>query len=254
MLYTAGMDEILIEDKKYVSSKRAAKITGYAKDYIGQLCREGRVPARLIGRSWYVLETAIQDHRFGSTEKQTISSTLEAPRYQAVTEDMTSINRSHLEDADVPNEEFVKNGTPKDLQDSWRAWFDKVANLEPAASEEPVKITRIEEETVAEQGAVSIPVHTLYEPPQEALLPRTFEPEEPLINENNQQVVEVEQAGEKKTVARNNSSIYKVVRAFAILSALIALTLGVIGTGTLDNYIDSIEQATVITGITVYNK
>jgi len=59
------MDELLIEDKKYVSSKRAAQMTGYAKDYVGQLCREGRVAARLVGRSWYVLESAIKDHRFG---------------------------------------------------------------------------------------------------------------------------------------------------------------------------------------------
>ena len=70
------MDEILIEEKKYVSSKRAAKMTGYAKDYIGQLCREGRVPARLVGRSWYVLETAIQDHRFGTTDETAPSASI----------------------------------------------------------------------------------------------------------------------------------------------------------------------------------
>lgn len=37
------MDELIIGEKTYLSSKRAAKITGYAKDYVGQLCREGRV-------------------------------------------------------------------------------------------------------------------------------------------------------------------------------------------------------------------
>ena len=58
------MDEITIDDKIYISSKRAAGITGYAKDYVGQLCREGRVEARLIGRSWYVLEDSIRKHRF----------------------------------------------------------------------------------------------------------------------------------------------------------------------------------------------
>ncbi len=60
------MDEITLDDKTYVSSKRAAQITGYAKDYVGQLCREGRVEARLVGRNWYVLETSIRDHRFGA--------------------------------------------------------------------------------------------------------------------------------------------------------------------------------------------
>src|SRR5271155_2795244 len=64
--YTYNMDEITLDDKTYVSSKRAAQITGYAKDYVGQLCREGRVEARLVGRNWYVLESSIRAHRFGA--------------------------------------------------------------------------------------------------------------------------------------------------------------------------------------------
>lgn len=59
------MNELTIDGKLYISSKRAAEITGYAKDYIGQLCREGHVDARMVGRSWYVLETSIRAHRFG---------------------------------------------------------------------------------------------------------------------------------------------------------------------------------------------
>jgi len=90
------MDEIVIGEKKYISSKQAAKETGYAKDYVGQLCREGRVPARLVGRSWYVLETAIQDHRFGNPSHDSDEAvvpesptapppleTWEFPRYEA---------------------------------------------------------------------------------------------------------------------------------------------------------------------------
>lgn len=62
------MDEITLEGKKYFSSKKAAEVTGYSKDYVGQLCREGRVKARLVGRNWYVLEKSIQEHRFGKEE------------------------------------------------------------------------------------------------------------------------------------------------------------------------------------------
>ena len=62
------MDELTFDDQIYLSSKRAAQITGYAKDYVGQLCREGRVVARLIGRNWYVLESSIREHRFGPAE------------------------------------------------------------------------------------------------------------------------------------------------------------------------------------------
>lgn len=57
------MDEITLDGKTYISSKRAAAITGYAKDYVGQLCREGRVEARLVGRSWYVYEPSLASHK-----------------------------------------------------------------------------------------------------------------------------------------------------------------------------------------------
>lgn len=48
------MDELVIGGRQYVSSKRAAEITGYAKDYIGQLCRAKRIDGKLVGRNWYV--------------------------------------------------------------------------------------------------------------------------------------------------------------------------------------------------------
>lgn len=53
------MDELTISGKKYISSKRAHETTGYAKDYIGQLARGGKIPATRVGRSWYVDEEAL---------------------------------------------------------------------------------------------------------------------------------------------------------------------------------------------------
>lgn len=57
------MDEIILDGKEYISAKRAAKQTGYTKDYVGQLCRAGRLPARMIGRNWYVEESAVSAQR-----------------------------------------------------------------------------------------------------------------------------------------------------------------------------------------------
>jgi hypothetical protein len=51
-----GMDEMHLGNNKYISTKRAAKITGYAQDYIGQMVRTGKVKATKVGRSWFVLE------------------------------------------------------------------------------------------------------------------------------------------------------------------------------------------------------
>jgi len=47
-------DEMQIEGKSYISSKRASELSGYAQDYIGQLSRKSLIEARRIGGLWYV--------------------------------------------------------------------------------------------------------------------------------------------------------------------------------------------------------
>lgn len=54
------MDELEIQGKKYISSKRASELTGYAKDYVGQLARAGKIPGTRVGRAWYVDEGALR--------------------------------------------------------------------------------------------------------------------------------------------------------------------------------------------------
>lgn len=47
-------DSILIEGREFISVGRAAEITKYTKDYVGQLCRAGKVAARMLGRTWFI--------------------------------------------------------------------------------------------------------------------------------------------------------------------------------------------------------
>jgi hypothetical protein len=56
------MDELDIKGRRYISSKRASQITGYAKDYVGQLAREGRIVGTRVGRAWYLDEASILEH------------------------------------------------------------------------------------------------------------------------------------------------------------------------------------------------
>jgi hypothetical protein len=56
------MDELEIDGKKYLSSKRAAREHKYHIDYIGQLIRAGRVAGRKVGRSWYVEEASLKEY------------------------------------------------------------------------------------------------------------------------------------------------------------------------------------------------
>ena len=78
------MKSISIDNEKYVKATDIARELGYTADYVGQLCRAGKVDAQLVGRSWYVSEDSLKGHkktRYRSTKqanKKTIATSLEA--------------------------------------------------------------------------------------------------------------------------------------------------------------------------------
>jgi len=49
--------------KTYVSARRAAQEMEYAQDYIGQLCRGGKVVCERVGRGWFVDLDELKAHR-----------------------------------------------------------------------------------------------------------------------------------------------------------------------------------------------
>lgn len=126
------MDELTIGDKIYISSKQAAKITGYAKDYVGQLCREGRVDAKLVGRNWYVLESSIREHRFGPEAKTEAAAepvelapeppvrTWEAPTYVSVEPEVLIPT---LKAPEKPQPAPDATEAVALMQDAWKEWF-----------------------------------------------------------------------------------------------------------------------------------
>jgi hypothetical protein len=74
LMYNESMDSITIHGEKYISSKRAAEILNYTQDYIGQLCRGGKIPAERVGGMWYVLESATSGENTDS-ESQGVEDT-----------------------------------------------------------------------------------------------------------------------------------------------------------------------------------
>ncbi|XKT74472.1 MAG: helix-turn-helix domain-containing protein [Patescibacteria group bacterium UBA2163] len=56
------MEEVQINGQAYISSKRAAEISGYTQDYVGQLARDRKISATRIGRSWYIDESDLREH------------------------------------------------------------------------------------------------------------------------------------------------------------------------------------------------
>lgn len=59
------MEEISFKGENYVKASVLAEKYGYTSDYVGQLCRSDQVRATLVGRSWYVNEESLLEHRKG---------------------------------------------------------------------------------------------------------------------------------------------------------------------------------------------
>ncbi|MFA5838579.1 MAG: immunoglobulin-like domain-containing protein [Candidatus Paceibacterota bacterium] len=60
---------VLINDKKYISTKKASELTGYTSDYVGQISRSGIIKSKLVGKTKFVEEIEILEYakKFGRT-------------------------------------------------------------------------------------------------------------------------------------------------------------------------------------------
>ena len=172
------MDELTIADQKYLSSKKAAQVTGYAKDYVGQLCREGRVDARLVGRNWYVLEASILAHRFGPEDagiteqiKDSVPETSpwNSPTYMV--ENTPSI-APLIEKTPyiVPTVEPLREKVLTDMQSAWQEWFKSQAKA-PKKLEEP-------SDMLLEATYPDAPVHSPEPETPQIHIERVHEPQE----------------------------------------------------------------------------
>ena len=57
------MQTLNVKGKTYISARRAAEISGYATDYVTQLCRGKKIEGEMVGRSWYVDEESLLNHK-----------------------------------------------------------------------------------------------------------------------------------------------------------------------------------------------
>lgn len=252
------MDELLIEDKKYVSSKRAAKMTGYAKDYIGQLCREGRVSARLVGRSWYVLESAIHDHRFGGLDvkadkENVFSSTWESPRYEATpTERALPVNELDSQPELPPRESADFS---EQLQDSWKAWFERVSVESPGTVQDEAE-TPAEESAPTEEHAdkseegMNVPIRAIHHRPPEELLPRRVY----TTGVSHERETVEESPYLEEVVVMRGGRVFGVVKAVGAVLAVASVLMAVIGTGYFDKYITSSKPVSLMAGVILYDR
>jgi hypothetical protein len=55
-------DDIIMDGKTYLTASEAARLTGYTNDYIGQLCRAGKVEGKIVGRTRYVCRESLETY------------------------------------------------------------------------------------------------------------------------------------------------------------------------------------------------
>lgn len=263
------MDELVIDNLVYIPSRRAAEITGYAKDYVGQLCREGRIEAKLVGRSWYVLESSIREHRFGvvasgapmevaepaTKEPEVVAEETPVAEEELMDEQVTDDSLSTwkpatytTEEADVLEEsrqttylentsseeieEKTQTSQVQEVQNAWQEWFSKNEHVQVGKD---VSDTLVEEEAVEEQESAPEPVMI-----RKASAVRIEEEEEsaPMVSFDNIQPVAVSQVRrEKRGPSRSFQTqrpAGRVLKAVFIGVIIVTLAVTVIGTGSLD--------------------
>jgi hypothetical protein len=98
--------EIIIEGKKYISSRRFSKENGYTNDYLSKLCRDGKVEGMLIGRSWFLfpdsffeLQKSLKTNRL---EKR-IKKTEEGAIHDIETNNQEDLHEQKKETIDIVN-------------------------------------------------------------------------------------------------------------------------------------------------------
>lgn len=229
------MDTLTVDDQIYLSSKRAAELTGYAKDYIGQLCREGRVKARLVGRSWYVLESSIRAHRFGSEETKK-----EEQRLEAEPLGMAWVPPTYISDTTHMLPPLRKSEDPKaleqappvtDMQAVWKEWFDtRVQHIDEAPNDQKSVVeTRAEESAPTDEFVPVRRIEAVYEPTEEI------------------EAAAAEEEYKEEEEPRSSGFPASIVRALALAFTVVVLAATLVGHGIFDYFPESSGiSATVI--------
>ncbi len=70
-------DNVTVDGREYISSKRASELSGYAQDYIGQLARGGHIDAQRIGGLWFVFLQSLEAYKVKAEEYKPVP-----PKYQ----------------------------------------------------------------------------------------------------------------------------------------------------------------------------
>lgn len=100
---------LIIQGKKYISSKRASKISDYSSDYIGQLCRSEKLDCKMVGHTWFVTEESLNDHKKKISSEEYVRARIQNffPNIKTSSDNDKKISESTakvLSTGDMPND------------------------------------------------------------------------------------------------------------------------------------------------------
>lgn len=212
---------IFIEDKEYLSASRAAKLTSYAQDYIGQLARANKVPSRQIGGRWYVEKDALLSHK---SEKDALLAAVQAQsvglkKYDTVAESAAYIPQLSISAPvaiyKAPEPLLSYSSDDRDLLP-----IVKDVSDESETASAPIKNVVTHIETSAPVEKVMVPIHIIRQVKSSAA-----PPDRRAMHDSQLPA----QRRETATVAMPGKSIFRAKILVPVFVAVLAISVGTIG-------------------------
>jgi len=162
------MDELIFAGNKYISSKRAGKLMGYTTDYIGQMCRGGKMACKLVGRNWYINDEAVKGQK-KSFKKEQLKEADRAIEYKKIDlEPMYYSNDDRSNNINLNKKPIVVEEKEKDSEEAVQINSrDDVQEITHSTSSGQEKE---EEDIVSVLHMIESPVVDLREVKQEAII------------------------------------------------------------------------------------
>lgn len=156
-------DSVTIEGEEYVSSRRAAELSGYAQDYVGQLARRGVIEARRIGGLWYVSWPSLEEHKASAETYEPVPPARHAAEEDSdeplVFEGKEYISSSRASDITGYNPDYVgqlaRSGTVPARQVGNR-WFIERTGILAHKAEKDALLAKVQSESVGISRSKSV--------------------------------------------------------------------------------------------------
>lgn len=149
-------EELSIDGKSYITSKRAAVNTGYTQDYIGQLARSGQIDARRVGGLWYIATDSLNAYKqkadtFKPTPPQAAPYRVQDPETLVGIDGKEYISASRASDVSGYHQDYVGQLARSGKVDSRQIgnrWYVERGKLMAHKSEKDALLAAVQAESV----------------------------------------------------------------------------------------------------------